>query len=94
MPSLKAHLIDNKEQWLARLKPGNLTYESLNWSDVTVSTLGDTALVTGRDQQKVSYQGNSPMEMDLRAMLVFVRQQGRWKLASHQYSPMVVNVHG
>ena len=81
----------DKEQWLAGFKPGNLTYESLDWSEVSVTTIGDTAFVIGRDQQKVKYQDNAPMEMDLRALLVFVRQQDRWRLASQQYSPIIAN---
>jgi ketosteroid isomerase-like protein len=76
-------------QWLDSFKPGNLIYKSLDWSEVAVTALGDTAFVTGRDRQTVSYQSTPPQEMDLRALLVFVRQQGDWKLASQQYSPIV-----
>ncbi len=82
----------NKAQWLESFKPVNLTYESLEWDEISVWTFGKTALVSGHDQQKVRYQGNPPIGMDLRALLVFVKQQGHWQLVSQQYSPIVANV--
>ncbi len=49
---------------------------------------GDAAVVTGRERQKVNYQGQS-MESELRTTLVWVRQDGRWLLASAQMSPIL-----
>ena len=52
-----------------------------------LSTYGESALVTGRDKQRVRYQGH-PQAMDLRATLVFVRQHDEWRLAAAQFSPI------
>jgi uncharacterized protein (TIGR02246 family) len=76
-----------KREWLAGYKSGDLKFESLDWSEAKVRTYGDSAIVTGRDKQRVSYQGQ-PQAMDLRATLVFVRQRDEWRLAAAQFSPI------
>jgi ketosteroid isomerase-like protein len=78
----------NKEQWLQRFQSGSLQYEYLEWDEVTVRPYGDAAVVTGRERQKVNYQGQ-PMESDLRTTLVWVKQNGRWLLANAQMSPIL-----
>lgn len=42
----------NKEQWLESFVPSNLTYESADWDEVSMRAFGDTALVSGHDQQR------------------------------------------
>ncbi len=78
----------NKEQWLQRFQSGNLKYECLEWDEVTVRPYGDAAVVTGRERQKVNYQGQ-PMESELRTTLVWVKQGGHWLLANAQMSPIL-----
>ncbi len=77
-----------KDEWLERFTSGRLKYEYLEWDEVKVRVYGDAAVVTGRVRQEVSYQGQG-MESDLRAMLVFVKQEGQWRLASVQMSPIL-----
>ncbi len=79
-----------KEDWLQRITSGALKYEQFDWDEVKVRVYGDTAdaaIVTGRQSQKAKYQGQ-PAEGEFRTTLVFVRQQGRWLLASLQLSPI------
>ena len=76
-----------KDDWLQRIKSGDLKYESLNWDEAKVRLYDKAAIVTGRAMQKVNYQGNV-MEARLRTTLVFVNQQG-WQLAGLQFSPIV-----
>ncbi len=78
----------NKEQWLQRFQSGSLKYEYLDWDQVTVRPYGDAAVVTGRERQRVNYQGR-PMESELRTTLVWVRQNSRWLLANAQMSPIL-----
>jgi ketosteroid isomerase-like protein len=78
----------NKEQWLQRFTSGSLKYEYLEWDEANVRTYGDAAVVTGRERQKVTYQGQG-MEMELRTTLVWVKQSGRWLLASAAMSPIL-----
>ncbi len=77
-----------KEQWLQRFTSGSLKYEYLEWDEVNVRSYGDAALVTGRERQKVDYQGQG-MESDLRTMLVWIKDDGRWLLANAQMSPIL-----
>ncbi len=77
-----------KEQWLQRFQSGSLKYEYLEWDEVTVRPYGDAAVVTGRERQKVNYQGQ-PMESELRTTLVWVKQDGGWLLANAQMSPIL-----
>ncbi len=77
-----------KNEWLQRFTSGALKYEYLEWDEANVRVYGDAALVTGRERQKVNYQGQ-PMESELRTTLAFVKQQGRWLLAGLQLSPIL-----
>ena len=77
-----------KDEWVQRFSSGDLKYESLEWDEVKVRSYGDAAVVTGREKQKVRYQ-NQPMESELRTTLVFVKQQGQWRLANVQFSPVL-----
>lgn len=74
-----------RQEWLARHRSGDLTYESLDVSEVTVRVYDEAAIVIGRQVQTAAYRGNS-VQAQLRASLVFVRQQGQWRLAHLQLS--------
>ena len=76
-----------KQEWLGRIKSGNLKYESLEWDETKVRLYGSAAIVTGRAKQKVKYQ-EQIMEAELRTTLFFVEQQGNWQLGSLQFSPI------
>ncbi len=78
----------SKDEWIQRFTSGNLKYESLEWNEVRVRAYGDAAVVTGRASQKVRYQDQT-MESDLRTTLVWIKQQGHWRLASWQASPIL-----
>ncbi len=75
----------NRQEWLARHRSGDLKYESFGLDDVKVRVYNDAAILTGRQVQNAAYRGN-PMPGQFRTTLVFVRQQGQWRLASLQLS--------
>ncbi len=74
-----------KQEWLARHQSGDVTYESLDVSEVTVRVYDEAAIVTSRQVQNAAYRGNS-VQAQLRTSLVFVHQQGQWRLAHLQLS--------
>jgi ketosteroid isomerase-like protein len=75
-----------KQEWLARHKSGDLKYESFNLDEIKVRVYNDDAAVlTGRQVQNGAYRGNS-IQAQFRITLVFVQQQGQWRLASLQLS--------
>ena len=81
-----------REQWLSRHESGSLRYESFGLDEVQVRLYGDTAIMVCRQSARAVYEGeNGRFELDdpFRATLVFVRQEGRWKLAGLQLSPIL-----
>jgi ketosteroid isomerase-like protein len=70
----------NKQQWLARYQSGDMKYTTHTLDDVGVRTYNEAAIAIGRLTQEATYQGN-PVNVQMRATLVFVRQQGQWQLA-------------
>jgi hypothetical protein len=74
-----------RQEWLARHTSGDLKYESFNLDEVKVRMYNGAAILTGRQVQNAAYRGNS-IQGQFRTTLVFVQQQGQWRLASLQLS--------
>jgi ketosteroid isomerase-like protein len=76
-----------KQAWLARHRPdGGLVYDSFGLAEVQTRMLGaDVAVVTARNDQPGSYQGN-PIPEAVRATLILAREDGRWRLAAAHLS--------
>src|SRR6266699_1782738 len=70
-----------KQEWLARHQSGDLKYEAFNMDEIKVRVYNDAAVLTGRQVQNGAYRGNS-IQAQFRTTLVFVKQQGQWRLAS------------
>ncbi len=70
-----------KQEWLARHTSGDLQYESFNLNEVKVRVYNDAAILTGRQVQNGAYRDTS-IKAQFRTTLVFVQQQGQWRLAS------------
>ncbi len=77
-----------KDQWIARYQSGDLKHDSLEWSDATPRVYGETAVVIGRQTAQGSYQGH-PIGGAFRTTLIFIRQDGEWRIASLHLSPIV-----
>jgi uncharacterized protein (TIGR02246 family) len=77
----------SKEEWIQRHQSGALQYTSLALEEVQVREYGDAAILTGRELQTASYQGQD-IPGEFRTTLIWVRQQGRWRLAGLQLSPL------
>ena len=76
-----------RQEWLARHRSGDLKYDAFNLDEVKVRVYNDAAIVTCRQIQNGAYQGNS-IKAQFRTTLVFVTQQGQWRLASLHLSPI------
>jgi ketosteroid isomerase-like protein len=74
-----------KSRWLDRHAPGELVTSSLDWDQVEVRDLGETAIAIGRQTQQATYQGR-PADGQFRVTHVFIRAGGRWALASMHLS--------
>ena len=74
-----------KQAWLVRHTSGDLKYESFNLDEVKVRMYNEAAILIGRQVQNAAYRGHS-IQGQFRTTLVFVQQQGQWRLASLQLS--------
>lgn len=76
-----------RQEWLARHQSGELKYTAFTVDEVKVRMYTNAALVTCRQVQHAAYRG-SPVPGQFRASLMFVSQDGQWRLAGLQLSAM------
>jgi len=74
-----------RQEWLARHQTCELKYQTFSLDEVKVRVYSDAAILTGRQVQEATYRGN-PIPGQFRITLVFIRQQGQWRLANLQLS--------
>ena len=67
-----------KAEALADLKSGDNKLESITLGDMKVRVLGDTAVVTGSDDEKSSYKGKDTSG-EYVWMDVFQKKDGKWQ---------------
>ena len=72
-----------KAQALAELKSGDNKLDSQTLGDMKVRVFGNTAVVTGSDDEKSSYKGKDTSGHWIWTD-VFVKRQGRWQAAASQ----------
>lgn len=81
-----------KEQWISRHEAGNLKYESFGLDEAEVRIYEDAAILVCRQSAAGVYEddnGRYDIDESFRATLVFVRQDGSWRLAGLQLSPIL-----
>jgi hypothetical protein len=77
----------SKSEWLERHASGDLKYRSIDVDEIEVHPYGDAALVTSVQSQDGSYKSHD-IQGSFRTSQLMVRDDGHWRLASIQYSPM------
>lgn len=70
-----------KQEWLARHQSGDMKYKVHTLDEAGVRAYTGAAIVIGRLTQQATYRGNS-INAQMRVTLVFVQQEGQWRLAS------------
>ena len=81
-----------REEWLDRHESGTLKYGSFALDEVSVRLYGDAAVAACRQDADGLYEddnGRYDIHEQFRATLVFVKQRGRWRLASLQLCPIL-----
>ncbi|HUK22475.1 MAG TPA: nuclear transport factor 2 family protein [Gemmatimonadales bacterium] len=66
---------------------GQLLFESIDSTEVESRRYGTTAVITGRTQMRGRFD-RTPFTAESRYTHVFVEQDGRWRLASAQGTPI------
>jgi hypothetical protein len=79
--------IDTKASYLDIVRTGRIRWVEVRPSGMKARVYGDTAVVTGRLDQKITTGGNpTPTEMAIRTIDVYVKRDGRWQLTDFQAS--------
>lgn len=74
---------EDKEQYLASLASGSMKYESIEQSDFVIRIYGTTAVSRSVLAMKVHRNGRAA-SFRARAIRVWVKDNGVWRLAAHQ----------
>lgn len=74
---------ETKPAFLATLRSGALRYEQIEPDSVRVRVYGSTAVVTGRARMRVRSPAQT-LAFAIRFTEVYVRGEGRWRLAAWQ----------
>jgi ketosteroid isomerase-like protein len=78
---------DDKAQFVGDVVSGDVKVESLTRENITVRIWGDTAVLTGRDSARWSYQGRD-FSGHYKVINVYARRDGEWRLVSVQACPI------
>jgi len=77
-----------KDQAIQMLKSGDIRYEAIDEHDVKVRAYGDTAIINAMATLKMTAKG-TPITGDYRATFVWIKQNGNWKEAAFQATPVI-----
>lgn len=74
---------EDKSSLLQKMASGNIAYNTLEVTEQRVIDLGDTALLLSRLTAAVTV-GGQPRAIDNRALSVWAREGGEWRLVAYQ----------
>lgn len=75
--------VENKQQYMDRLKSGKQRYEKVDFEKIKVLPHGDTAVVHGILRMAGTSNGE-PFNHHIMLMHVWVKKGSEWKLVAHQ----------
>ncbi|HKR61315.1 MAG TPA: nuclear transport factor 2 family protein [Pyrinomonadaceae bacterium] len=78
---------DDKAQFIGDVVSGDVLVESLTRDNITVRIWGDTAVLTGKDSARWSYQGRD-FSGHYKVINVYARRDDKWQLVSVQACPI------
>lgn len=76
--------ITTRQQWLESIDRREIRYLSVERRDTSLRFYGNVAVVTGLVDIQVEKPGTGPIVEHNRYLRVYVRQDGKWRLAAHQ----------
>lgn len=74
--------VESREQFIERLRSRGLSYRTRQIGELVIRRYGDAAVVTGWSGASVVLDGTDERQLDTRFTRVYVKEQGRWLLAS------------
>ena len=79
--------LDSKESFIGALSSGALNYESIASTEAQVRVYGDTAVVTGNGDVRVTSNGRQN-RFSIRYTDVYAQRDGRWQMVAWQATRM------
>jgi ketosteroid isomerase-like protein len=77
--------IQNKEQRVAPIRPGDLKYDYATYDEIQVRIYGEMAIVTAHVMVKSELKG-APLNGQFRSTLTLFKVKGMWELVASQAS--------
>jgi ketosteroid isomerase-like protein len=75
--------IENKSEYLGRLRSGAQRYDGVDQESVTIRTYGNSAVAHSKMRMRGTSNG-SPFDDHVMMLHLWVKRDGRWQLAAHQ----------
>ncbi len=76
--------VENKSSYLKSIRDGITHYSLIKRDEVKVQVNGETAIVTARWKTTLQNKPNPAMTTMARYLHVYVKQNGRWVITTHQ----------
>jgi hypothetical protein len=76
--------IENQKEFLEAFLSGASDFTSLDFSDIKIEIIGKTAIVRHILQADSNDKGKQPAKVNIKVMLVFVKDKNTWLLAGRQ----------
>lgn len=81
-------VVETKTAWLAGVKRGLYDYRTIESRGVTIKVYGNTAVMHGIVDMEVSTDKGPVVLLHLQFVLIWVREEGRWRLMLRQTTRM------
>ncbi len=75
--------VQNKQQFIDSLKSGDLIYHSIDFEEVDVRVLGDSAVLMSKSRLSIKMNGQE-QKFEVRFLRVYVKRKGAWQMLAHQ----------
>jgi ketosteroid isomerase-like protein len=72
-------MLDTKESYIGSLRAGNSRYLTMDMSEVSVRSLGDTALINAKFNARVQVRDRE-VNPQARVLIVYAKRDGRWQM--------------
>ena len=75
--------IQNKKEFIDSLKSGDLAYHTIDFEEVDVRVVGDSAIAMSKLRLFIT-MGGQDQKFEVRFLRVYVKRKGAWQLLAHQ----------
>jgi uncharacterized protein (TIGR02246 family) len=75
--------VQNKKEFIDSLKSGDLAYHTIDFEEVDVRVVGDSAIAMSKLRLFIT-MGGQDQKFEVRFLRVYVKRKGAWQLLAHQ----------